>query len=196
MTDPLEHPASLVARNLFAAISAEDWMGAASLVDPQASAAFHRSQAKVYSASDGFRSHLATHPEDHPGIPAEVKDASNLFLRAIWRTPTTSAFVALDPLVSVARFLEFRFKKRPEVTRPAWRVLGVVSQDPDLAHATVVPDPYVERDDGSAYVDVLTLRRTADGWRALLNGGLVYNAGGHLSLSLSSDDMPEGPGAG
>jgi hypothetical protein len=184
-----------VARLVYTLVDGGNWPGAAALLDPEAMADFQREQVEHARAMARW---AEARPEGTGGAPPVGGD---LLLRYIYKVRTPDELAALPPATVTARMLAAKHRRHrsrprgpptppePLVTRV---VVGSVAEGDSLAHvvlrtriegaAVPLPSPVADA------ADVLTLRRTAAGWRAQLNGGLIYGAGGSFAIGYDADE--------
>jgi len=75
------------------------------------------------------------------------------------------------------------------IPKPTRTPLGEIAEGDTIVHVVFRTryDGRVHafRENARDVVDVMTVRRTPEGWRALLNGGLIYGGGGSVSVGYS-----------
>jgi hypothetical protein len=181
-----------VAAAVFAAQDAGDWSRLMTMLDPEALKDFKREQLELARMCEipTTTSPEAVGPTEEAGDELrKATEAPWKLFRHLYKAQTASELESLPAASVVERFL--RVKHRPHVRdgRPTdqvgtHRIIGEVLEGDRFAHVVfrqVFPigqDPDVQSSGTAAiapreWVDVLTLRRTPDGWRATLNGGLV-----------------------
>ena len=191
----LEEIGRETAAALFAAIEREEWSLVVEAVHPEAQRAFFDAQCQQAEHTESLQ---AMSPEAL-GWSAEqmrqrIPPGPDPFLRAIWSVASAAELRGLGPKVVLEKFLGFHLRAPVDHEGPLRRILGVVPQEPDFLHVVFQGPSGWETRAEWIPVDVLTLRATSAGWRALLNGNLVFDSRGGYTMALGGAD-PE-PAAG
>ena len=200
-----------VAAAILRAADAGDWAAVAVLVDPEAAEQFAAGQREQHRTHEAFEASEGRHAGMPPEVAAWFDRGPRLsFVQLVYGVAAAADLERLPASAIVERFLRAKHSGRRaaadgsaaggEANRP--RVpLGEVREGEDLSHVVFRrPHDWPERADWDA-VDLLTMRRTVNGWRCMLNGGLVYDSGGGYAVGLSGpadesaadsgDDQPE-----
>lgn len=179
-----------IAGLLLAALDEGRFVDAAALVLPAAAQSFRDQQLENHRRSEW----LAKGPPLEWGMtPEQAADylpkIPNPFLRTIWRVADCAAFEALSPTTVLARFFAFRFAKPTDggPGRAPGSLLGAVSEGSDLVHVILRGSKSWRDSPDWEPIAALTMKRTSDGWAALLNGELVYGSDGGWSIGLSGE---------
>jgi hypothetical protein len=185
----LEENGRETAAALFAAIEREEWSQVAGTIHPEAMRAFYEAQCQQAEHTESLR---AMSPEALGWSAEEMRKyippGSDPFLRAIWGVASASELRGLGPRIVLERFLGFHLRASVEQERPLRRILGVVPQGREFLHVVFQgPTGWEPRADWLP-VDVLTLRATPEGWRALLNGNLVFDSRGGYTMAFGGAD--------
>lgn len=199
-----------MAAAVFAAVRERDWPRFAALLDHDAAEEFKQEQRAIAVMTMRFASASS---ETSSGTTRNTGDEAGgepSLLRHVFKTGTLEAFDALSGKDVVLRFMRVKDRGARAPTGPPVEehhvVLGFVEEDGQFAH--VVVRTMVRGGDASSlggsplvavierhrsWVDVLTLRKTAAGWRSRLNGGLITSGGGGFSIGYdrTDDDQPD-----
>jgi hypothetical protein len=201
---------SQVATAVFAAEAAGNWRRLLALTHPDALEAFKRQQVQMARMEEETANMdpaaLGMTPEQAKQF-RDMRDAPSSLLRYVFRVRSAAQLEALPADTLVARFLAI--KNRPLVRdgRPVGRtlhrsVLGEVYEDSVTVHvvfratyphdsvaaAKTSPD-WAGQEAERTWADLLTLRKTADGWRAMLNGDILETGSGGYAIGYDSDDL-------
>lgn len=173
----------------FAAQDSGDVRTLISLLDPEGMSAFKDTQLQQDSI---FGELMARHPD--PRAPRRS------MLQAVFRVQDRAEFVRLSPSEVLGRWFEQTLKGRskikmmwPDAQHTVREILGEVRETSDLVHVVfreterppAMPVPGLTRE---PRIRVITARRTAEGWRVGLNGGLVFGESGDWGIGYGDED--------
>jgi hypothetical protein len=187
-------PRNVVAA-VFAAQDSGDVATLVRLVDPEAMVEFKQRQLETDSISSLF--------PNEPGTKGARPRRT--FLQVFFRVKDQAEFQQLPPEEVLRRWFEQQRKGRARVSMqwPAARLAKreILGEVPDTGHRvhvvfreTEAPPPmpgFNVRQD--PHIRVITVRRTAGGWRVGLNGGLVFDEGGGWGIGYNDEDEAGAP---
>jgi hypothetical protein len=185
----ISRPRDVVAA-AFAAQDAGDVRALIRLVDPEAMAAFKERQLDADSMFSQF--------PDERGMREERPRRT--MLQVVFRVKDRAEFQQLPPEEVLRRWFEQLRKGRAQVVMqwPAAKltrreILGEVADTGHRVHVVFREnEPPPPMPGFSLGVDprirVITVRRTAAGWRVGLNGGLVFEEGGSWAIGYNDED--------
>ena len=162
----------------FEAIDRRDWQALFNVLDPSGIERFKAQQRRWLSIRER-------------GAFFARRSKSNGLLKHVFAVDSLEAYDALPAALVLRRWLvvshgRFRKDEKPERRR---KMLGEVYEGADVAHV-VFRESFNEED----RVRVISARRTANGWRVALGGGLVVDESGSASIGYdpSAVDPTEG----
>jgi hypothetical protein len=187
-----QNPRELVAAVL-AALEDGAWSTVAAHVSPTAAAAFRDEELQKARHQEA----LSQSDFTEAGLPAPIAEwfqsrRSGLsLLERVYAVTTASEFEQLSAPTVVERFLRAKHAPRPQGSgRERRLVVGAIAESDDLAHVVFRRPTWRPRQARESSVDVLTVRRTDEGWRCELNGGLVYDSSGGYSMAFYDGETP------
>jgi hypothetical protein len=183
-----QHPAATnpiaVVRAAFGAYEAKQWSEFAALVHPDALTYFRSDQLE---AADVWETHSAEMNEMRQRSATKA-DLGNPILRQFAGVKTLNELRALSPQVLLARYLEARSPKAnsrdPDYQPPiaTREIIGEVTESPDLVHVVYRRRTDVGRYGRTESVEVIPVKRSADGWQLMLNKELSFS--GFVSITV------------
>jgi hypothetical protein len=172
---------------VLAALEDGAWSRVAAHVSPTASAAFRNEQLERARQQEMLREV----DWSGVGVPAAVAEwfrgraPGPSLLERIYGVKTALEFEQLSPTTVVERFIRTKHARHPEGGASVRRqVVGAVAESDDLVQVVFRRPTWHPAETPESSVDVLTVRRTPEGWRCELNGGLIYNSSGGYSMSF------------
>jgi len=174
-----------VVRAAFGAYEARQWSEFAALVHPDALTRFRSEQLET---ADVWEAHADEINAVRQRSPATL-GRGNPILGQFAGVKTLNELRALSPQMLLARFLEARSPKAnpadPDYQPPisTREIIGEVAETPDLVHVVYRVHTDVGRYGRTESVEVVPVKRSADGWRLMLNGELTYST----SMSITID---------
>jgi hypothetical protein len=183
-----QHPAPAdpiaVVGAAFRAYEAKQWGEFATLVNSDALTYFRSEQLET---ADVWEAHSAEINEARQRSPTNP-DPGNPILRQFAGVKTLSELRALSPQMLLARYLEARSPKanprdpdyQPPITTR--EIIGEVTESPDLVHVVYRRRTDVGRYGRTESVEVIPVKRSADGWQLMLNNELSFS--GFVSITV------------
>ncbi len=191
----------VVVRAAFTAYEAKRWGDFAALVHPDALAEFRESE---LGSAQAWEQYAANPNEDRdstvpPAVSEYLKNmraemGGNPVLRQFAGVKSLEELRALSPQEFLARYLEAT-SPRPDTKDPDYHppidtreVIGEVRESQDLVHVVYRVSSDVGRYGRTESIEVIPVRRAANGWRIMLNTDLSFRGSIRGSVRMIKGD--------
>ena len=179
-----------VVQSAFRAYEAKQWSEFAALVDADALSEFRSQQLGM---AELWEAHSAELKESRQRTQTNP-ERGNPLLRQFAGVKTLSELRALSPQTLLARYLEARSPRAnpqdPDYQPPiaTREIIGEVTESQDLVHVVYRVHTDVGRYGRTESVEVIPVKRSANGWQLMLNRELSFSVSTSITIEPSSEE--------
>jgi hypothetical protein len=163
-----------VAKNIYDAQQRGDWARVVSFLHPM--------------VLEDFKQHIL----EFAKLEAELSPPQHRTSLSSLNIDSIDQLAVLSPSLAMERFLRAKHRRPDDSDSPhavrRRNLIGEIRESDSVSHVltrVVLGPPYPALPFAlKDWVEVLTLKQSHAGWRAMLNGGLVYGEGGEFSVGF------------